>query len=380
MRDLIVGATLCALATATPILVNAADKDPLLETMVEQSGAAFMAATDVPGLILAVVFEGKTALTGFGERAGPGSPKPDGSTIFRTGSLYKTFSGAMLAKLVADGQLGFEDRPEAHLKWGIDWPSVEGREIRVIDLATHASGLPREIHLPESQKTEPAAPIAPSTFEENLKRPLLFPPGTGVSYSNFGFDLLSHVMIAAAGEPYFDYLSKAILEPNGFTSTTLTPSDAQLANRLHGQSPGGVEIPDPGVAPTDASGGYFSTADDMLKWLAWHLETTRDDDAEMRLLDHAAWLSRDGLSPIFLSTAEVGQMDAMGLAWVIMHPDGDRPLVYQKTGGRAGIISHLAFSPARGVGVFGAINRFDVEAAAALAELANTIITDLASR
>mgnify|MGYP001800660662 CR=1 FL=1 len=329
---------------------------------------------------MAIVYDGSTAVAGFGERAGPGSPKPDGSTIFRTGSLYKTFSGAMLAKLVADGQVSFEDQPETHLKWGIDWPNVDGREIRVIDLATHASGLPREIHLPEAQKGKPAAPIAPSTFEENLKRPLLFPPGTGVSYSNFGFDILSHVMIAAAGETYFDYLTRAILTPNGFTSTTLTPSEAQLANRLHGHSPHGQEIPDSGLAPADASGGFFSTANDMLRWLAWHLETTRDGDTEMRLLDHAAWLSRDGLSPIFLSTAEVGQLAAMGLAWVIMHPDGDRPLVYQKTGGRAGSISHLAFSPARGVGVFGASNRFDVEAAAALAELANTIITDLASR
>jgi D-alanyl-D-alanine-carboxypeptidase/D-alanyl-D-alanine-endopeptidase len=63
-----------------------------------------------------------------------------------------------------------------------------------------------------------------------------------------------------------------------------------------------------------------------------------------------------------------------------MHPAGDRPLIYQKTGGRSGIISHLAFSPARGVGVFAAINRFDVVAAGQLATLANTIITDLASR
>lgn len=357
-----------------------ADEDPLLKTMVLQSGGAFTTATGVPALILAVTHNGKTAVAGFGERAGPGSPAPDANTIFRTGSLYKTFSGAMLAHLMEAGRIGLNDTPEQHLKWGIEWPTMDGRQIRVVDLATHAAGLPRDIELPKSQSEHPGAPIAKETFVENLKDPLLFPPGTGVSYSNFGFDLLSHVMIAAAGEPYFDYLTSTILEPNGFTSTTLTPSKAQMANRLHGQSPGGTEIPDSGVAPSDASGGFFSTADDMLKWLSWHLSDARSDDGGARLLDHAAWLSRDGLSPIFLSTAEAGQMDAMGFAWVIMHPDGDRPLVYQKTGGRSGIISHLAFSPARNVGVFAAINRFDVEAAVDLAALANTIITDLASR
>lgn len=380
MRGLIIGSTMAAIAAVMPTTVTAAGDDPLLQTMVEQSGGAYMAATGVPALILAVVHDGKTAIAGFGERAGPGSPKPDGQTIFRTGSLYKTFSGAMLSRLVADGKLGFEDLPETHLKWGIDWPAMNGRDIRVIDLATHASGLPRDIVLPSGQTSDPAAPIAPSTFEANLKRPLLFPPGTGVSYSNVGFDLLSHVMIAAAGEPYFDYLTKTILNPNGLTSTTLTPGPDQLANRLHGHSPGGKEIANSGVAPPDASGGFFSTADDMVRWLAWNLHTDRDNDAEMRLLDHAQWLSRDGLSPIFLSTAEVGQMDAMGLAWVIMHPDGDQPLVYQKTGAHSGIVSHLAFSPARGVGVFAAINRFDVTATVDLGTLANTIITDLASR
>jgi len=380
MRGFIVGASLIGIAIAASNAA-AADEDPLLQTMVEQSGGVFMAATGVPALVLAVVHDGKTAVAGFGERDGPGSPKPDGATFLRTGSLYKTFSGVMLSKLVADGALGFMDRARSHLDWDARWPSRDGREIRVIDLATHSSGLPREIHLPAEQTKDPAAPIAPSTFGKNFERPLLFPPGTGVSYSNFGFDLLSHVMIAAAGEPYFDYLTRTILAPNGMTSTTLAPApEAFAANHLGGHAPDGKAIHDPGVAPTDASGGFFSTADDMLKWLAWHLDTARDDDAEIRLLDHAQWLSRETLSPVFLSTAEIGQMDAMGLAWIIMHPEGDRPLVYQKTGGNTGIISHLAFAPGHDVGVFAAINRFDANAAVALADLANTIITDLASR
>ena len=378
MRNLVFGTAMAACIATAPSAW--AESDPMLETIVEQSGGAFMAATGVPALILAVVYDGKSAVAGFGERAGPGSPKPDGETIFRTGSLYKTFSGAMLSSLVADGKLGFEDLPETHLGWGIAWPTMDGRDIRVIDLATHASGLARDIEMPPGETPDPAAPIDPATFAANFRQPLLFPPGTGVSYSNVGFDVLSHVMAAAAGEPYFDYLTATILEPNGFTSTTLTPSAAQLANRLHGLSPAGKEIPDAGAAPPDASGGFFSTADDMVKWLDWNLRTERDGDAEIRLLDHAQWLSRDGLSPIFLSTAEAGPMDAMGLAWVIMYPDGNRPLVYQKTGGRSGIISHLAFSPARGVGLFPAINRFHAYAAAQLATMANTIITDLASR
>ena len=51
-------------------------------------------------------------------------------------------------------------------------------------------------------------------------------------------------------------------------------------------------------------------------------------------------------------------MDAMGLGWVIMMPEGDRPLVIQKAGGTDGIFSYIAFAPTRGVGVFISINQF----------------------
>ncbi|MGC1179042.1 MAG: hypothetical protein ACLQF1_19600 [Methyloceanibacter sp.] len=67
----------------------------------------------------------------------------------------------------------------------------------------------------------------------------------------------------------------------------------------------------------------------MLRWLKWHLDRFATVDAEMRLLDHAAYLPRDGLSPAF-GLDEAGQMDAMGLGWVVMQPEGNRPLICRR--------------------------------------------------
>ena len=75
-----------------------------------------------------------------------------------------------------------------------------------------------------------------------------------------------------------------------------------------------------------------------------------------------------------------GQMDAMSLGWVIMEPDGDRPLILQKAGGLQGMFVYHAFAPTRGVGVFVAINKFDFGAATAMAEFANNLIAQLAPR
>ncbi len=52
-------------------------------------------------------------------------------------------------------------------------------------------------------------------------------------------------------------------------------------------------------------------------------------------------------------------MDAMGLGWVIMLPDGHRPLILQKSGGLQGMFLYVAIAPTRGVGAFFVMNEFN---------------------
>jgi D-alanyl-D-alanine-carboxypeptidase/D-alanyl-D-alanine-endopeptidase len=37
------------------------------------------------------------------------------------------------------------------------------------------------------------------------------------------------------------------------------------------------------------AGGLYSTTNDVLRWLSWHLDRFSTHDAEMRLLDHSAY-------------------------------------------------------------------------------------------
>ena len=76
----------------------------------------------------------------------------------------------------------------------------------------------------------------------------------------------------------------------------------------------------------------------LLRWLAWHLDRFGNERADERLIDRAAYLWRDGLQSV-VGLDESGHMDAMGLAWVVMAPEGDRPLILQKAGGLQGILS-----------------------------------------
>src|SRR5688500_10209822 len=74
--------------------------------------------------------------------AGPGlSFGPE--TIFEIGSVTKTFTGTLLADAVRRGEVKIDDPVANYLPAGVRIPSRDGRQITLLDLATHRSGLPR---------------------------------------------------------------------------------------------------------------------------------------------------------------------------------------------------------------------------------------------
>jgi D-alanyl-D-alanine-carboxypeptidase/D-alanyl-D-alanine-endopeptidase len=77
---------------------------------------------------------------------------------------------------------------------------------------------------------------------------------------------------------------------------------------------------------------------------------------------------------------EGGMMDAMGLGWVIMRPEGFRPLILHKSGGLQGQFSFVALAPTRGIGVFVSMNEFSVGGFDAMAKATLELITELAPR
>jgi len=102
-------------------------------------------------------------------------------------------------------------------------------------------------------------------------------------------------------------------------------------------------------------------------------------DRDLRLLDHAAYLYRDGLTSV-VGLDDAGPMDAMGLGWVINMPNGARPLILQKTGGLQGSFAYLAIAPMRGVAVFFVMNAFNAGAFNAAVAATNSLVAQLAPR
>ncbi len=374
---------LATLAVASSLFAAtvARAQDKLLTEIVEFNGAMLFLETRVPALVVGAIRNGETTVVGFGETADGSGKVPDGRTMMRIGSITKAFTGQVLAGLVTQGSVKLTDRLQDHIGWPVKVPEKDGRPIRLIDLATHTSGLPREVERPPGPPDDPFRTLTQEAYSRALpSEALLFAPGSGGLYSNYAFDLLAAALSHVGGKPYETLLKEIVLEPAGLKDTVLTLRDGDAGRVMQGHNFDGKPMPTVRATPAMAgASSLYSTPDDILRWLTWHLDRFSPRGTELRLVDHAAYVPRDGLNPVS-GFDEAGQMDAMGLGWVVMMPKGTRPLILQKAGGLQGVFSYAAFAPTRGVGVFVAINQFNVGAAITMMAAANALIEQLAPR
>ena len=183
---------LCTIIAAQPVAVRqTAAEDRLLNEAVNFTGTLTWLATRAPGFILVAVRNGETAVAGFGTIGDKDGKAPDANTIFRIGSISKVFCGEVLASLALDGKLRFEDRLQDRLGYDVKLPEKDGRAIRLINLVTHSSGLPREVPREDGPPSDPFANNTKQTQIASLKSdPLLFAPGNAALYSAAGLRAL----------------------------------------------------------------------------------------------------------------------------------------------------------------------------------------------
>src|SRR5258708_11339250 len=129
----------------------------------------------------------------------------------------------------------------------------------------------------------------------------------------------------------------------------------------------------------ECAGGLHTTANDMARWMRWHLDLGAAKDRDLRLLDHAAYLYRDGLSSV-VGLDDGGPMDAMGLGWVINMPAANHPLILQKSGGLQGNFAYLAMAPTLGGAACFVMNEFKNDGLFDVVAATNSLIVPLSPR
>ena len=165
-----------------------------------------------------------------------GNVRPDPDTIFEIGSLTKTFTSLIFAIAIEKG-LVTPDTTLAELR--PEWLGQATGNIRLIELATHRSGLSR---LPCDLKiTNPANPYADYTeaqliasITDRVGCKFAAHPTQNVVYSNWGAALLGNAISAASKLSYGEMLKLWITEPLGMKDTVIKLSPEQRLKLAQG--------------------------------------------------------------------------------------------------------------------------------------------------
>jgi serine beta-lactamase-like protein LACTB, mitochondrial len=99
--------------------------------------------------------------------------------------------------------------------------------------------------------------------------PLLFEPGTRVSYSTYGYTVLGCVIEGASGEEFFDYLREHVLAPAGMTHTFVDDVYAIVPHHARGYQVISGQVKNAGLMDSSykiPGGGLVSTAEDIVRF------------------------------------------------------------------------------------------------------------------
>jgi serine-type D-Ala-D-Ala carboxypeptidase/endopeptidase len=152
---------------------SAAD-DPVLLEEARLSALAMFLSSGAPGMVAALVRGDASLVIGLGETAKGNGQEPDGRSFFRIGSISKAIAGELLADLVVEGKVRLSEPLQRFAPAGRTVPSLDGRAITLLDLATHSAGLPREIGPTPEGRSSLTFPSREELWDYTCSTPLLW--------------------------------------------------------------------------------------------------------------------------------------------------------------------------------------------------------------
>ncbi len=331
-------------AAATTETDGYADVAAALTTMIErerdQKGLAAMsiALVDDSGVVWAA---------GFGEQS-PGIPAT-AETVYRVGSVSKLFTDIAVMQLAERGEIDIDAPVRTYLPDFVP-DNRSGTPITLRQLMSHRSGLIREP--PAGNYFDDAGTTLAATVASLNGTPLIYEPEARAKYSNAGIAVVGYALEVTQGEPFADYVKRAVIDPIGMTSSAFTPEagivDDLARAHMWGFDRGLFDAPtfELGMAP---AGSMYSTVLDLAQFIGvmfrrGELAATSNDSPSTRLLAPETLESMG--QPQF---ADPGATTGYGLGFAVEERFGERWLGHG--GAIYGFSTQLAFLPGSRIGV-----------------------------
>lgn len=346
--------------TSGGVLAQAMDpirNEASLKQAVSQRVSALMTQQQIPGMAVAVLWQGKTFYYSFGQADVAANRGVTPDTIFELGSISKTFAGVIGAMALERGEIKLTDPVSKH------WPELTAKQWQQINmqhLATYtAGGLP--LFMPDSV-TDKASLLA--YYQQWQPQ---FPAGTQRVYANSSIGLFAHLAAAAAGKSYAEVFSEQLSAPLKLSQTFLQVPTSAEANYAWGYNEGKAVRIGSGVL-LDEAGGAKASVRDLAIWLQANLQPSQVTSPMLRsgilraqqryaksgqMYQGLGWEMLDYPVQLSALTAVTDPTFVQGNAATFIYPPAalEQNSWVHKTGATGGFGAYAAFIPSRQVGI-----------------------------
>jgi CubicO group peptidase (beta-lactamase class C family) len=182
------------------------------QNTIESTVVRHMNSSGTVGCSVGIIVDGEVAyLKGFGYQNREESTPASELTIYRTGSVAKTFAAIAAMQLVEQGVLDLQEDIRNYVP---EYPEKSQGTVTPYRLLVHRSGIRHYEEMNEDAaifyerdhyEYDPVAAI--DVFKDGS---LLFQPGTQFSYTTFGYNLLGAAVERAAQQPFLDQVRERI--------------------------------------------------------------------------------------------------------------------------------------------------------------------------
>lgn len=284
------------------------------------------------GVAIGVVQGGRRLILTYGEGRSDG--------LYEIGSVTKTFTGLILAQMVEQGLVDLSTPVRELLPAGTVVIPSSGRELTLLDLSGHHSGLPR---MPAN--FSPADLFNPyADYDATLLYAFIGQQGVAILpnvpfvYSNLGVGLLGQALANRAGKPYPLLLHEKVISPLGMHDTSIRLSPAPQARFVQGYSADHRPAHPWDFDALAGAGAIRSTAHDMLTYLEAYLHPDRLPSSVKVFPNGSTLAASIAASCVLHGGAGPGMH--IGLNWFY----SDNAGAYWHNGGTGGFSSYARFN------------------------------------
>lgn len=238
---------------------------------------------DIAGAVVVVVKNGEVLFSkgyGYADVKNRTAVSPE-NTLFRPGSISKTFTWTSIMQLVERGKLNLDADVNDYLDFQV--PHTFGRPVSLRNLMTHTPGFEEVIKDLEVDKASELPQLRSFVIIHQPNQ--IYPPGTIPAYSNYGADLAGYIVQRVSGLPFEEYVEQNIFRPLGMTHATFVQP---LPDSLKPLMSNGYEVasqdakPFEFVPPQTAPDGSMSVSGaDMVPFMIAHLQNGRYGDTRI---------------------------------------------------------------------------------------------------